>query len=96
MPSIPPMHVIQNPAAKVLFVYASFASLMEGIITRFFGGVPHLQGSFHKGALGLFVRSLIKSLDVDEHVEIVLLDLLERCCRWALLVYALMRLTKLS
>ena len=78
MPSIPPMHVIQNPGAKGLFVYASFASLMEGIITRFFAGVPHLQGSFNKGALGLFVKQLIKELDIDEHVEIVLLDLLDR------------------
>jgi hypothetical protein len=52
---------------------------MEGIITAHFGGVPHLQGSFNEGSLGLFVRQFIHELDIDVHVEMALLDLLDRC-----------------
>jgi hypothetical protein len=79
MPSIPAMSMIQDPSAKVLFVFSSFASLMEGIITAYFGGVPHLQGSFNKGSLGLFVKQLMRELDIDGHVEVALMDLLDRC-----------------
>ena len=79
MPSIPAMSIIQDPFAKVLFVFSSFASLMEGIITAHFEGVPHLQGSFNEGSLGLFVKQLIHELDIDGHVEMALMDLLDRC-----------------